>query len=281
MVVAGRTINYPGLAWRALVKLTAPYLRFRQRRLCERIAPMTSWIERAPPQPTSISVVLPTRNRSGLLPRAIASVLAQEHEHWELLVVDDGSSDDTPAILRTFDDPRIQVLRTTGLGLGAARNVGLDNATGDVVAYVDDDNLLHSLWLKAVAWAFAAYADVDVVYGVRVAESDLALPGMRRRDEPQYQFLPFNRERMKYVNTVDIGTVAHRRTLDGARFDPQFPGVEDWDLLIRLSRRTKPLALPVVAVFYSTAAPDRLSIGDAQRNATAALSDLSRRRRFS
>ncbi|HEY2136895.1 MAG TPA: glycosyltransferase family 2 protein [Xanthobacteraceae bacterium] len=91
--------------------------------------------------PPDISVILATYNRRDQLPRAIASVLAQQGARFELIVVDDASSDDTPAYLATLTDPRIRViLADHNLGPGGARNLGLAAARAEIVAFLDSDD---------------------------------------------------------------------------------------------------------------------------------------------
>ncbi|MEP6622571.1 MAG: glycosyltransferase family A protein, partial [bacterium] len=92
--------------------------------------------------PPLVSVVLPTYNREALLRDSIASVVAQTHDHWELIIVDDGSTDGTRAFLETVADPRIHILLEEHTGNSAiARNVGIAKATGVYVAFQDDDDL--------------------------------------------------------------------------------------------------------------------------------------------
>ncbi len=86
----------------------------------------------------TITVILPTRNRPELLAEAIASVLAQTIDGWEIVIVDSGS--DPPATIP--DDPRIRLVRLDGdPGPAGARNAGVDAAQGDVLAFLDDDDL--------------------------------------------------------------------------------------------------------------------------------------------
>lgn len=104
-----------------------------------------------------VSVILPTYNRAHCLPRAIESVLAQSYAHLELLVVDDGSTDGTDVLLKTYSDARLRVLSPGRLGSAAkARNYALAHAQGTFIAFQDSDDV----WLiekleKQIAYAQA------------------------------------------------------------------------------------------------------------------------------
>jgi glycosyltransferase involved in cell wall biosynthesis len=88
-----------------------------------------------------ISVVIPTFNRAELLTGAIRSVLNQTFQDFEVLIVDDGSSDTTPDVVKSFDDNRIHYVRHTApRGGAAARNTGIARAGGEYVAFLDDDD---------------------------------------------------------------------------------------------------------------------------------------------
>ena len=89
--------------------------------------------------PSSISTIIPTRNRAPLLARAIDSVLSASRAGDELIVVDDGSTDDTPAVLARYTD-RVRVIVTPGLGAGAARNIGVSEARQSLIAFLDSDD---------------------------------------------------------------------------------------------------------------------------------------------
>jgi teichuronic acid biosynthesis glycosyltransferase TuaG len=89
-----------------------------------------------------VSIVMPAFNAGATIADSIRSVLSQTHSNWELLIVDDGSTDDTGVVVGTFlSDRRIRLLKGAGRGGPArARNVGLDAATGDMVAFLDSDD---------------------------------------------------------------------------------------------------------------------------------------------
>lgn len=105
----------------------------------------------------TVSVVIATRNRRALLAEAIATVFDQTFEDWELLVMDDASTDDTPLYLAGLTDPRIRIFRqSVPSERSAARNWGLAEARGEFVMFLDDDDLLRPAALDNLARALAA-----------------------------------------------------------------------------------------------------------------------------
>lgn len=224
-----------------------------------RMLALRSWLELRPPDSgPRISVVLATRDRPALLPRAIDSVLAQRYREWELVVVDDGDTDAVARTLAGRGDERLVVAEGPRRGLGAARNAGLDRASGEVVCYLDDDNVLHPEWLHAVAYLFSARPDVEVAYGIALTEHRAA----GERDEgwwPAHWQLPFSRETLLERNITDAGAIAHRSGLAEARFDEELPTGEDWDLLLRLTAEREAMAIPAVSHAYAMEGDGRMT----------------------
>lgn len=117
---------------------------------------------RAMTSPLFISVIIPTRNRGPLLTDTLTSLRAVDYpaDQFEIIVVDDGSSDGTADRVRPFLDdqpPRVRYLRQEPLGLNAARNHGICEARGDIIVFTDDDVELPPGWLRAYAAAVAAH----------------------------------------------------------------------------------------------------------------------------
>nr|MBA2281279.1 glycosyltransferase family 2 protein [Acidimicrobiia bacterium] len=107
--------------------------------------------------PPLFSVVIPTFQRAQSVLQAVGSVLAQTHGDLEVIVVDDGSTDGTSALLAELDDPRLRVVALDHSGVGAARNAGIDAATGEFVTFLDSDDDAHADWLSVLASEIEAH----------------------------------------------------------------------------------------------------------------------------
>jgi glycosyltransferase involved in cell wall biosynthesis len=208
-----------------------------------------------------VSIVLPTRNRAAYLKRAIASVEAQTYPNWELLIVDDSSVDETPSFLAGLNRKGVRCFRAEGRGVCAARNVALREARGALVAYLDDDNTMHPQWLKSVVWGFEQRPQASTLYGAFVVDDTARIDQRGGGDLPRLYFWPYDYHAVARENIADMGCIAHRAGVPEARFDESLREMGDWDLFLRLTREAPPLALPAIACFYSTDAPNRLSHG--------------------
>ncbi len=263
--LAERTAHELQIVGEILSTLHDHHARLTELERVAAVATVTQWVLAADvPEDLQISVVMPTYNRSHLVGRAIASVTSQPYANWELLVVDDGSTDTTPEVLAAYDDPRIRVLTGSHAGCCAARNRALAAATGDVVAYLDDDNVLGPVWLKAVAWAFRQRPDTDVLYGARIIEDRDELHASGPGQLPWTHVEPYDRATLEQGNIADMGVLAHRAGLAEATFDESLSSLGDWDLLLRLTRERPPLELPVVAVHYTTSGARITDLQDRQ-----------------
>jgi glycosyltransferase involved in cell wall biosynthesis len=115
----------------------------------------------------TVSIVLPTYNRAQLLPRAIASIEAQTFTDWELILVDDGSTDDTKAVATGFAarlGGRMRYISRPNGGCGAARNTGIDAARGEFVAFLDSDDEFLPTKLARQLELFALRPELGLVY---------------------------------------------------------------------------------------------------------------------
>jgi glycosyltransferase involved in cell wall biosynthesis len=184
-----------------------------------------------------ISVVLTSYNRRHILPRAIASVLAQTGVDFELIIVDDASTDDSSRYLATLNDPRVNVIVSAcNVGPSAVRNLGLAAARADVVSFLDSDDVYRP---QRLAVCLAALADPDVVC---VLSSSLTAT----RDTPREARMPevtlaapaFEWALICDLFPVESSGMTVRRgpALAVGGFCPELRFSEDRELLIRMSR---------------------------------------------
>jgi predicted AlkP superfamily phosphohydrolase/phosphomutase len=231
----------------------------------EHISAFGAWLAQVDvPETMLVSVVMPTCDRVALLERAIDSVQRQQYGNWELLVVDDASTDDTWARLQkiTANDPRVRPSRLDEKARSSgARNHALERVEGDVVVYLDDDNRFDPSWLKAVVWAFTEHPAVRVAYGARVIDDDIRHRGLPGRSLPVVQLNEWDRTAMLRANLVDQNVIAHRPA--AVRFDPKIDHFSDWDLLLQLTDDCDPMPLPAIAAYYYT---DAMRLSDAFTN---------------
>ena len=201
-----------------------------------------------------VSIVLPTYNRSALIRRSIQSVLCQTESRFELIVVDDASSDDTRTVVEAIDDPRVCYVRQeTNRGPGAARNEGIRRARGSLVAFQDsDDEWLPEKLEKQVATLEAAGPGVGVVVCdmLRIHASGES-SYHRTPDVVRGRLLS---PRTGYYQTFAVGiqSALIRRELCGeiGGFDPEMRWFEDSELFLRLAQITEFRRLPEPLVRY-------------------------------
>ena len=199
-----------------------------------------------------VSVVIPTRNRARLLLQTIRSVLYQQGVVYEVIVIDEASTDATADVLGSLDDPRIRVIRhTAAVGVAAARNAGAATATAPLVAFIDDDDL----WAP---WKLRRQLDaLDADPG-----AGWAICGAVTFDEPRGAIV-------RWARTPEVGALEHelhtwnpvpggasgvvvRSTVlrDVGGFDETLSIVEDWDLWVRLALAARATAVDGPAVAW-------------------------------
>jgi len=186
-----------------------------------------------------VSVVIPTYNRANLLPRALDSVLNQTYENLEVIVVDDGSKDDTEEVMKEYDDPRVKYIRfEENKGANVARNTGIKSAESNFIALQDSDDK----WLpKKLEKQMDLYLeDPDTpklvyckVRGTFANGSTVTVP--ENWVNPKEGYLHDQLLRSNFVSTV--GMLTEKKCLEKVGyFDEELPRKQDWDLALRLSK---------------------------------------------
>lgn len=184
-----------------------------------------------------ISVITPTYNRARFLPAAVASVLSQTFGDFELIIMDDGSEDNTPDVLKPFlADRRVRYVYQENQGQSHARNLALKQATGDFIAFLDSDDVWARDKLEKQLAVFRANSEVDIVHGdeatINEQGSVVSLQNMRRYSGRITRYLLAD-------NSVSITTaLVRRRCFDEmGGFDTSVGVADDYELWLRFSAR--------------------------------------------
>ena len=190
----------------------------------------------APPSQASaprFSIVIPTFNHAGMIGGAIESALAQSYQDFEVVVVDDGSTDATPQILAAQRDRRVRAVRQANCGEAAARNRGLSEARGEYVVWLDSDDLLLPGTLALYARQIDAGSAADIMYGhlVLIDKEGRATSQVRYEDLSTVPIFPnlFLRNRLP-----NPGTAVRRGLFNSVGlYDTQLESSPDYDFWIR------------------------------------------------
>lgn len=141
-----------------------------------------------------ISIIIPCYNIAPLIRQTIQSVLAQPYENWELILINDGSTDNTEEILRTYESSRIKVITIQNGGAGHARNTGIDHATGKWIIFLDNDDLLlrESISFELIEKLKTYYSESADVVLTSSVKCDMSLSGIIRYydGDQEYEVIP-------------------------------------------------------------------------------------------
>lgn len=187
-----------------------------------------------------VSVVMPAYNAAGTLRTAVRSLQDQSVPDWELIIIDDGSTDDTAGVAEeiALGDQRIWVLRQDNKGVSAARNLGIDGARGEWVSFLDADDWLLPGALRRLLDAAGA-RDASAGRSLLVSQFERSLDfetGPAPTLEPGAciglsELLTANRFQ-------PAASLVRRELLHGVRFDTALTAAEDWDFWLRLAERS-------------------------------------------
>nr|WP_294519354.1 glycosyltransferase family 2 protein [uncultured Rhodopila sp.] len=215
-----------------------------------------------------LSVIIPCRNALDTLPRAVASVLALPTDRFEVIIVDDGSSDGTGAWLAELasGDPRVVALRRDAdHGVSAARNAGIAAARAPVLGFLDADDVWYPAAIGArLEWheanpdtvlSFSSYMTL-LPDGALQPRHDASWPRFSRFVDGRSGMLPLGRSAFSLLageNPVCTSSVLASRAavLAAGGFDPGLRQAEDWDLWIRLSRHGAVAASTAVELLHA------------------------------
>jgi glycosyltransferase involved in cell wall biosynthesis len=203
----------------------------------------------------AVSVIMPTYNRRVCIAEAVRSVQNQSLEAWELAIVDDGSSDDTPQVLKEFEnDPRIKYISQPHLGVAAARNRGIRETSARLIAYLDTDNTWFPNFLSFAVRHLSTHPEQDSAYGALVTH-------LHNLDQTCILWKPFCRRELLNGNYIDANVFVHRRELV-SRFgdwDEALVRLTDWDLILRYTQHAPAYALGILGARYGKRDENRIT----------------------
>jgi glycosyltransferase involved in cell wall biosynthesis len=190
--------------------------------------------------PQKISVIMPVWNRLQVVGAAIDSILRQSYLPFEILIMDDGSSDGSADyIADSYADEIasgiIKLFRQSNQGMAKSRNTLLTEVTGELVAYLDSDNIWRPDYLKVMASLFTGSDALDVAYcGLRVINRDAGITFQRSQR--------FDRRELLDTNFIDVNVVMHRLRMFETHggFSEELTRLTDWDLMLRYTKIQEP-----------------------------------------
>lgn len=184
-----------------------------------------------------VTVIMPTFNRGYVLKKAISSVLVQDYTNWELLIIDDGSTDNTCEIVKSFEDRRIKYIYCNiNRGGNHARNIGLTKSQGEYISFLDSDNVWEPKFLSVLTEILDENLS-DIVF----CRYKLVEDGESSRLSPfpkdfESMDLDSKIRTLLAYSYIDTNTVCFRRTCyeEHGGFDENFRRFQDWDYFLSM-----------------------------------------------
>ncbi|MCM1425830.1 MAG: glycosyltransferase [Eubacterium sp.] len=192
---------------------------------------------------TKVSVVIPTYNRANTIKRAIDSVLNQTYKDFELIIVDDGSTDNTAQIVNEYKDSRLRYLVTEKRrGANHARNIGIQNAVGEYIAFQDSDDVWLEDKLEKQMNVFETRGDVDIVFSrftyILLNGSTGLIPNRNYTQEMLVKDIAHILSRMNVISTQTM-IVRKQCFIQYGAFDLEMPRFQDWEINLRFAQGAK------------------------------------------
>jgi len=207
---------------------------------------------------STVSVIIPTYNRARKVVRAISSVLKQTYKDVEIIVIDDGSSDETENILKELDRQIVTIVHKENLGVSAARNTGIRAAKGEFIAFLDSDDywLPKKLEVQIDFFKRCKSSLICQVEEMWFRNGRRVNPGKKHEKPSGFIFGPS----LKLCLVSPSSVVLKRSLIDEVGlFDEDFPVCEDYDLWLRIASRHPIYLIEKQLVVKEGGHPDQLS----------------------
>lgn len=204
---------------------------------------------------SKISIIIPAYNAAQTITETIESVRQQSIDDWELIIVNDGSTDDTLQVINRVVDSRLQIISVANSGVAKARNLGLSRATGEYIAFLDADDLWVVDKLERQLQALAANPQAIVAYSW-TCFMDEQKSGYVYHASAPYKYEGNVYPRLLIADFIHSGsnTLIRKQALDRVGgFDPKCSGCEDWDMWLRLAAIGDFAVVPKHQIMYRRA----------------------------
>lgn len=207
-----------------------------------------------------VSIIMPTYNRANIIERAINSVLNQTFSNYELLIIDDGSTDNTEKLIRRkygnyLKSGKIKYFKQENKGVSKARNRGLSESQGSIIAYLDSDNYWLETYLEKMVAALYN-SNRNTVYSAMEVDDSY-------RDKKFVRNAKYDRNQLLKGNFIDLNVFMHKRFLyyQFGGFNESLNRLVDWDLILRYTRLNEPYFVnEILAKYFLSSELNNISI---------------------
>lgn len=207
----------------------------------------------------SFSIIIPTFNRKYFLAKAIKSIFAQHHSDWEIIVVDDGSTDGTDEMMQEYDDKRIRYLYQGNRGVSFARNRAIEQAKFEWLVFLDSDDWFTPFKLQKTAEYIQQYSDIKLFHTEEVwyKDGEVFPQKLKHRNPDGWVYkdvLP--------ICCISMSTAVIHRSIfnDVGLFDEEFDACEDYDFWLRVTHKYPVKLIPQALTEKDGGRSDQLSL---------------------
>ena len=220
-----------------------------------------------------VSIIMPVFNCESIIHKSINSILKQTYDNWELLIIDNGSTDNTSNLLNQISDNRIKILSNNNHErFSIACNVGLKKAKGEYIAYLNPGNEWDSKYIETMIGAFIELPDADALYSGQVLYKDY--------DSQPYSvcFGSFNKPLLHNKNYIDLNCFCQKHYVydEIGGFDEKLTDFSEWDYILRVTNNFKIYSIPVLlSKYYGLNSLNRITDEDYYEKASSILKNNS------
>ena len=199
-----------------------------------------------------VSIIMPAYNAKNTISASIESVIKQTYQKFELIIIDDGSTDNTyEYVLNSFSDLRIKIKKIKNSGVANARNTGIENSKGEFISFLDSDDIWDPNFLFECVRVFQMKKEIDFVYTFyKIFKNNInkSIRGLQNR----YKFVnnPFYRILIYDYVPLSSSMVKRKVVDDIGLFNKRYFGTEDWDFFIRVINRYKIEFISLPLMYY-------------------------------